>query len=109
MKILKADSDTAGETVTAGDVVRFCRGDDFKGIDFAVPQSWFDDMRRLNILSTFVFSYQEKDGAPTFGRPVSLGDMLLQEVAPGRAVVLKAVDYYALRDLARGASDVNPK
>ncbi|MCP1393273.1 MAG: hypothetical protein J5I35_11050 [Methanothrix harundinacea] len=109
MKILKADSSSSGERVTAGDVVRFCRGEDFKGIDLAVPQSWFEDMRRLNILSQFVYSYQEVDGSPTFGRPVSLGDMLLQEVSEGRAVVLKAVDYYALRDLARGASDVNPK
>jgi len=93
----------AGDHVTIGDVVKFCRGDD-TGIDFAVPQPWLDEVRKLGIKTNFVYSYQEKDGQPMFGTPVAPGDMLLHEISEGRTVVLKTEEYESLvtqLDIAR--------
>jgi len=82
---------------SAGDIVKFCLGDD-TGVDFAVPQPWLDEVRRLNIKSRFVWSYRRKDGNTTFGHPVSLGDMLLDKIIEDDLVVIPAEEYYKLRN-----------
>lgn len=84
-----------GEHVTAEDIVAFCRNNQ-NGIDFAVPQPWLDKVRELGIKEMFVYSYQEQDGSPTWGQPVGLGEMLLKEVAEGRAIVLTTDEYAKL-------------
>jgi hypothetical protein len=92
-----------GQYTDYADIVKFCRGND-NGIDYAVPQPWLDDVRKLGIKTKFVYSYQEEDGAKTFGTPVAPGDMLLHEISEGRTVVLKTEEYESLvtqLDIAR--------
>ncbi|MDD5049118.1 MAG: hypothetical protein PHH09_09340 [Methanoregulaceae archaeon] len=101
-----------GQHVTISDIVKFCREDD-NGIDYAVPQHWLDSVRELGIKTKFVYSYREEDGQQTFGQPVSIGDMLLHEVAEGKAVVLKTKEWDSLmtrlRDLEHLAGLVNKR
>lgn len=90
--------------VTKGDVVKFCRGTD-NGIDYAVPQPWLDKVRGLGIYTTFVWSYvSEDDNKPMYGHPVAIGDMILDELHSGNAVLLKTEEYESLvtqLDIAR--------
>lgn len=86
-----------GQYTDYADIVKFCRGND-NGIDYAVPEPWLDDVRKLGIKTKFVYSYQEQDGATTFGQPVPPGDMLLEKIFDGSAVVMTAEEYEGLRE-----------
>ena len=55
-----------GDGITAGDIVKLCLKED-TGVDYAVPQPWLDQVRRLDIKTRFVWSYRKKDGNTTFG------------------------------------------
>ena len=83
--------------ISVGDILNFCRKDS-TGIDTAVPQPWLDKVRILGIKDQFVWSYQEKDGNTMFGKPISIGDLVLDEIVHGRAVLLLADEYTRLRN-----------
>ena len=83
--------------ISVGDILNFCRKDS-TGIDTAVPQPWLDEVRKLGIRDQFVWSYQEKDGNPMTGRPVSIGDLVLEEIVIGRAHLISAEEYTKLRN-----------
>ena len=82
--------------ISVGDILNFCREDN-TGIDTAVPQTWLDEVRKLGIRDQFVWSYQEKDGNSMAGRPISIGDLVLDEITHGRAVLVTADEYTRLR------------
>jgi len=82
--------------ISVGDVLEFCRNDT-TGIDYAVPEPWLDEVRKLGVRDQFVWSYQEKDNCPMTGRPISIGSLVLDEIAHGRACLISAEEYNKLR------------
>lgn len=82
--------------ISVGDILEFCR-EDTSGIDYAVPQPWLDEVQNLGIKTNFVWSYQEKDGNPMSGRPVSIGELILDEIVHGRAYLVSTEEYFRLR------------
>jgi len=83
--------------ISVGNVLDFCR-EDTSGIDTAVPQTWLDEVRKLGIRDQFVWSYQDKDGNTMCGRPISIGDLVLDEITHGRAVLVTADEYARIRN-----------
>ena len=65
-------------------------------VDTAIPQSLSDELRRLQVDAwQFMYSYEKRDGKTCFGRPISLGELMVELLLGGKYAMVPLQKYYA--------------
>ncbi len=68
--------------MSKGELMKLAYGENYTGVDSAVPQGWLDKMNKMCNMNMFfwVYSYNDEDepaGKTIFGKPINLAEKIL--------------------------------